>query len=127
MLFAREDARRLLQATPAKMADVTGVLLHYHLSYLLEAQYQPLFSEAIANREFSNNSLERLRCQDILPEVSSTGSFLGENSIRFQSSEQLVSLGLMQASEKYIRRMTREVGQFSFLRNEETGLGIAAR
>jgi len=91
------------QITPAKMADVSGALLHYHLFYLFEPDCRPLFREAIAHREFASNSLERLRSQELLPNVASLGSLLCESSTQFKSSGQLVDLGLMQASGRFLK------------------------
>jgi tetratricopeptide (TPR) repeat protein len=97
------------QITPAKMADVSGTLLHYHLFYLLEGKYRALFSNAIAHREFPSNSLERLRSRDLLPNVAALPSLLYESSIQLKSSNQLVDLGLMQTSENFLKWRSRQL------------------
>jgi thioredoxin-like negative regulator of GroEL len=77
--------------TPAKLADFTAGLKHYHLAYALQPEYRPLFDEAIQRREFPSNSLERLRCRELWTS-STSDSLLAEQSARFESSEQLLTL-----------------------------------
>lgn len=89
------------RVTSARMADVTGALLHYHLVYILRSEYRALLAEAIERREFPSNSLERLRSQILAEKLLSSASLLGESSIRFESTDQLVELGLMQTSPKF--------------------------
>ena len=90
------------QTTPAKIADVSGVLLHYHLVYALADKYKPLFREAISHHEFPSNSLERLRSQELLSTIATAGSLLGEDSVMFESSEQLVKLRTMNAPDEIL-------------------------
>jgi thioredoxin-like negative regulator of GroEL len=78
--------------TPAKLAGITGGLLHYHLLYALQPEYLPLFNEAIERREFPRNSLERLRCRELLRSAT-PDTLLAEESVRFETSEQLLALG----------------------------------
>jgi predicted Zn-dependent protease len=87
--------------TPAKVADVSGALLHYHLVYLLQAKYRSLVLEAIRQREFPSNATERVRSMELLPKIASSGSLLGEDSVRYESSEQLVKLGVLHASPDF--------------------------
>lgn len=79
--------------TPAKLAGVTAGLLHYHLIYALQPEYRSLFDEAIERREFPSNSLERLRCRELLSEITSGDSLLADDSARFETSEQLLTIG----------------------------------
>lgn len=87
------------QTTPVRMADVTGALLHYHLINILQPEYRSLLDDAIERREFPSASLERLRSREMLPRILSEDSLLGKESVRFESTRQLVELGLMSAAE----------------------------
>ena len=87
--------------TPARMADVTGALLHYHLVYVLEPEFQPLLNEAIGRREFASNALERFRSRELLSNMSPAQSLLCEDSVRFESAEQLVKLGIIRVSDQF--------------------------
>jgi hypothetical protein len=83
--------------TPARMADVSGALLHYHLVAALQAEYRAAFNETAIWREVSGNSMERGRIEASLPGISGD-SLLGEDSVEYQSSEQLFLLGIIQGA-----------------------------
>jgi predicted Zn-dependent protease len=83
--------------TPAKIADITGALLHYHLISILQPEYQPLLDEAIHEGEFANSSLERRRSRELLSAVTSLPDLRARSSIRYESTEQLTKLGVMQS------------------------------
>ena len=89
------------RTTPARMADVTGALLHYHLVYVIEPEYRPILQEAISRREFASNALERLRSRELLSDMSPAQSLLCDDSVRFESAEQLVKLGIIRASDQF--------------------------
>jgi len=86
--------------TPAKIADVTGALLHYHLINVIQPEYRSLLDEAIESKEFPSNSLERLRSRELLSRISPTGSLLGVDSVKFQSTAQLLELGIIKAGAR---------------------------
>jgi tetratricopeptide (TPR) repeat protein len=81
--------------TPAKVADVTGALLHYHLVSILQPEYQALLNQAIDNREFPSSSLERLRSRELLRKLESLKDLRSKNAVRFESTQQLTELGVM--------------------------------
>lgn len=47
--------------TPARLSDVTGALLHYHLIYALADRYHDLFQRTIDEKEHSSAGSERIR------------------------------------------------------------------
>jgi tetratricopeptide (TPR) repeat protein len=81
--------------TPAKVADITGALLHYHLIGILQPEYQPLLNEAIANREFPSSSLERLRSRELLRKLEPLKSLRSKDAVHFESTAQLTGLGVL--------------------------------
>jgi len=81
--------------TPAKIADVTGALLHYHLAGILQPEYQALLDEAIDNREFPSSSLERRRSRELLRRLQPLKDLRSRNSVRYESTRQLTELGIM--------------------------------
>jgi thioredoxin-like negative regulator of GroEL/SAM-dependent methyltransferase len=91
------------RTTPARLADVTGALRHYHLVYVLEPAFQPLLAEAISRREYASNALERLRSREELARMSPMQSLLCGESVRFESSKQLVELGGIEVSDRYLQ------------------------
>lgn len=88
--------------SPARISDVTGVLLHYHLVYMLNPEYRETFNDAISRREFPSNSLERSRALEILEKLSSKNPLRCEDSVVFESMRQLLNLGLVKADKKYL-------------------------
>jgi tetratricopeptide (TPR) repeat protein len=87
--------------TPAKLSDISGALLHYHLVYILESTFRPLLDDAILRREFPSNALERLRSRELLPNISAGMSLLGKESVRFESVDQLRRLGIVQTNSQF--------------------------
>jgi hypothetical protein len=85
------------RTTPAKLANLTGGLLHYHLSYALQPDERALLDESIDRREFPGNSLERVRCREML--AGEPASLLAEESLRFETSDQLLALAKNQKVE----------------------------
>lgn len=90
------------RTTPAKLSDVTGVILHYHLINLLQPEFRPLLDEAIERRQFPSNALERLRSRNQLPKVLSSNSLVYDKSVQHHSEDQLLELGIVQAPKTYL-------------------------
>jgi hypothetical protein len=61
-----------------------------------------LLSEAISRREFASNALERLRSREEHARMSRKQSLLCSESVRFESAEQLIKLGVMQVSDPFL-------------------------
>ena len=90
------------RTTPAKISNITGALLHYHLVYAMQPEHGEMFGEAIERREFPSNSLERLRTRELLLEVRSRPSLLSGDSVEFQSVEQISKLDIVRADARFI-------------------------
>src|SRR5258706_6575071 len=86
------------RVTPARTSDVTAALLHYHLGYLFADDFRHLVQEEVDRRQHPSNAVERRRYLKALPEVAGRQSLLSQDSVRFESSRQLLELGVLRAS-----------------------------
>ena len=103
MINGAADIKFLLSChriTPAKVSNISAALLHYHLVYLLQPEYQTLFHQAIESREYPNNALERVRSLELLPGILAKRPLLCEESVKFQTSEQLSDLGIITSAAR---------------------------
>ena len=93
-----EGVSRLVQSgaaphaiSPKTVAPETGVLLHFKLLHDLHAKAR----DEAARGEYSRGALEYRRYARTLDQNPRT-TFMYEGSVRFESTNQLVRLGLMQ-------------------------------
>lgn len=89
------------RTTPARVSDVTGALLHYHLYYLLNDHHRHRLRQEVDRGEHSDHAVDRARYLDLLPEVGARDDLRGPDSVRFNSSRQLVELGTLKASADF--------------------------
>jgi thioredoxin-like negative regulator of GroEL len=90
------------QITPAKLANITGALLHYHLVNVFNSELQSLVRDEIERREHSGHALERQRSLRLVSEMA--GPLLDQSGVRYQSSAQLMDLGIIQAGKSLCRQ-----------------------
>jgi Glycosyl transferase family 2 len=83
--------------SPKAVAPETGVLLHFKLLHDLHAKAR----DESARGEYSRGALEYRRYARTLDQNPRT-TFMYEGSVRFESTSQLVRLGLMQDSKAWI-------------------------
>jgi len=83
--------------SPKTIAPETGILLHFKLLHDLHAKAR----DEAARGEYSRGALEYRRYARTLDQNSRT-TFMYEGSLRFESTSQLVRLGLMQDSEAWM-------------------------
>jgi tetratricopeptide (TPR) repeat protein len=104
MILGGCDVKYLLgrhHISPALVSDVTAVILHYHLLYLLADAHRPRLLEAIDRGQHSGAAVERRRYLEKYPDLASGQSLLQGKSVRYRSSAQLLELGLLQTSDRY--------------------------
>ncbi len=82
---------------------MTAALLHYHLGYLFADDFRHLVQEEVDRRQHPSNAVERRRYLKALPEVAGRQSLLSQDSVRFESSRQLLELGVLRASSEFLQ------------------------
>jgi hypothetical protein len=83
------------RTTPGRVADVTGALLHHHLAYLLDERQRHRVQREAERGEHSDHAVDRAHCLALLPELGARADLRGPASVRFESSRQLVELGIL--------------------------------
>jgi len=84
--------------TPAKVSDVTGVLLHYKL--MSDLGQRSLEESRLKSRMHFCNQ-RHLNYKNVLDKLGDNYDLLNPLTIRYESSEQLVELGLMSKPEDF--------------------------
>ncbi len=84
--------------TPAKVSDVTGVLLHYKLMSDL-GQRSLEESKNQSRRQFCNR--RHINYKNVLDKLGNNYDLINPLTLRYESSQQLVELGLMSKPEDF--------------------------
>ena len=84
--------------TPARVSDMTGVLLHYKL--MSDLGQRSLEESEQKNRKYFCNH-RHLNYTHVLKKLGDDYSLLNPLTVRYESSEQLVELGLMSKPEDF--------------------------
>lgn len=86
------------QITPAKLSDVTGVLLHYKLAGDFEREFA---RDLVVNTRMPNCKRRHWGYIQALQNLTPEDSLEGEHAVSYQSSQQLVDLGLIKTSSDF--------------------------
>ena len=89
------------QITPAIMSDITGVLLHFKLAGDFK---HTLAQDSIINNRMPHCKSRHLQYAQAFQNLTSNTSYIGENTHAYESSEQLLGLGLIQTSSEFESR-----------------------
>lgn len=99
------------QITPAKIADVTGAMLHYHMLYAMQPEFEATFHDWLNRREIPSHAMERLRCRNLLSALSAGQNLKGADSLELESTAALVEAGLLSVGPEYLAFLSGKKSQ----------------
>jgi hypothetical protein len=84
--------------TPARLSDVSGVLLHYKLA----GNFKETFTNDLAeNARIANCRMRHWRYIEALNELPEEESFIHDSTLSYRSSQQLIDLGILKTSPSF--------------------------
>lgn len=84
--------------TPAHLSDVSAVLLHYKLAGDFKENFA---NDLVENTRIARCKMRHWRYIEALKGLSEDDSFVHDNTVSYQSSQQLVELGILKTSPNF--------------------------